>query len=340
MSQFLSEYSLFLAETATIVLAIVAVIIVIFALKGDSKDEEDLEIKSLNDKYDRYTETLQHATLPRHDRKTAHKLLKQQRKAHENMPVAERKRIFVIDFDGDLRASAATTLAQEITAISTVARASDEVFVRLYSTGGLVHGYGLAAAQLQRLNDKNIPLTVSVDKVAASGGYMMACVAQRIIASPFAIIGSIGVVAQIPNFHRFLQKHDVDFELLTAGKYKRTLTMFGENTDAAREKFQQEIESTHGLFKDFVSTHRPIVDIETVATGEYWHGKTAVDLKLVDALQTSDEYLLEKSREWNIYEIRVVPKRSWSDKFSSFVKQTISGTRQAVRQHLRETNLP
>ena len=108
--------------------------------------------------------------------------------------------------------------------------------------------YGLAASQMQRIRDKKLKLTVCVDKVAASGGYMMAVVADKIIAAPFAVLGSIGVLAQVPNFHRLLKKHDVDFEMLTAGKYKRTLTMFGENTDKGREKFQEDIEDTHVLF--------------------------------------------------------------------------------------------
>jgi serine protease SohB len=186
--------------------------------------------------------------------------------------------------------------------------------VRLESPGGLVHGYGLAASQLQRIRTAEVPLTVAVDKVAASGGYMMACVAQSIIAAPFAVIGSIGVVAQLPNFHRLLKKNDIDFELLTAGEHKRTLTVFGENTEQGREKFIEELEDTHQLFKDYVQSHRPELDISKVATGEVWYGQRALDVGLIDALQTSDAFIQEKLEEWDVYEVRFVHRKNWQEK--------------------------
>ena len=112
-----------------------------------------------------------------------------------------------------------------------------------------------------------IGMNATFDKVAASGGYMMACIGDRILSAPFAVLGSIGVVAQIPNLHRLLKKHDVDYEVLTAGEYKRTLTVFGENTDKGRQKFQEDLELTHVLFKDFVSRYRPQLDIDQVLGG-------------------------------------------------------------------------
>jgi serine protease SohB len=177
-----------------------------------------------------------------------------------------------------------------------------------------VHGYGLAASQLLRVKEAGIRLTVSVDKVAASGGYMMACVADTIIAAPFAIVGSIGVVAQLPNFHRLLKKNDIDFELHTAGEYKRTLTVFGENTDKAREKFQADIDDVHDLFKQFVAENRSTVSIDEVSTGEYWFGQRALEKRLVDRLCTSDSYLMEKSCDHDIVEVRYRARRSWQEK--------------------------
>ena len=185
----------------------------------------------------------------------------------------KQQRVFVLNFDGDWKASAVNLFREEITAILCVAKPQDEVVVRLESSGGVVHGYGLAASELQRIKDHHIPLTIAVDKVAASGGYMMACVADKILAAPFAIIGSIGVLAQLPNFHRFLKKHDVDFEQITAGQYKRTLSLFGENTSDGRKKFQTEINEAHQLFKQFITEHRPQIDIDKLATGEYWFGQ-------------------------------------------------------------------
>ena len=133
---------------------------------------------------------------------------------------------------------------------------------------------------------------------------MMACVADKILAAPFAVVGSIGVVAQVPNFHDLLEKHDIDVEVFTAGKYKRTVTVFGENTEEDKQKFQQELEETHKLFKDFVRKYRPSLDVEQVATGEHWYGEDAITRNLVDALQTSDSYILEKMTDSELYAIQ------------------------------------
>ncbi|MCP4842727.1 MAG: protease SohB, partial [Halieaceae bacterium] len=157
-------------------------------------------------------------------------------------------------------------------------------------------------------------LTIAVDKVAASGGYMMACVADRIVAAPFAVVGSIGVVAQLPNFHRLLKKNDIDFETLTAGQYKRTLTMFGENTDTGRTKFLEDLEETHELFKTFVSANRPALDIAKVATGEVWYGQTALDEGLVDEVLTSDALVQSRLEEWDVFEVCFRHKKNWQEK--------------------------
>ncbi|MCJ8273499.1 MAG: protease SohB, partial [Psychrosphaera sp.] len=205
-------------------------------------------------------------------------------------------------------------LREEITAVLTIANEKDEVLLKVESGGGVVHGYGLAASQMMRLKDANIPLTVSVDAVAASGGYMMACVADKIIAAPFAIIGSIGVMAQIPNFNKVLKKYDVDYELFTAGEYKRTVTMFGENDEKGRAKFKQELEEVHLLFKDFVVGNRASLDIDSVATGEHWYGSDALKKGLVDHLQTSDDYLMGKSKSHKVIGVKCSIKLGIAEK--------------------------
>ena len=214
------------------------------------------------------------------------------------------QKVFVLDFKGDIQASAVEQLREEITLVLATAKAGkDRVVVRLESPGGMVHGYGLAAAQLVRLRDAGFHVTIVVDKVAASGGYMMACIASEIISAPFAILGSIGVVAQVPNFNRLLKQHNVDFELYTAGEYKRTVTMFGENTPEGKAKFEEELQQTHALFKHFVEKYRPQLNVEKVATGEHWDGQDALDLNLVDKLQTSDEYILGLLLQHDVYVI-------------------------------------
>ena len=329
MSVFFAEYGLFLAKTLTIIFAIVAVVmgIILLASRGRDMGREHLDVKKLNQKFDDMADTIKLNTLDKDElkqleksEKKQHKIDKKRRKSGEIIP---RKRIYVLNFDGDIKASPLSSLRQEITAILPVATPDDEVFLNLQSGGGLVHSYGLAASQLIRLGQKNIPLTIAVDKIAASGGYMMACVADKIIAAPFSVIGSIGVIAQIPNFHRLLKKHDIEFEQLTAGEFKRTLTMFGENTDKAREKFKEELEDTHVLFKDFIKEHRPIVDIDKIATGEHWPAKRALELKLVDELITSDDYLLEQSKNKDLYEITYTIKKSLGVRMGWFIQSTI-----------------
>lgn len=323
MSDFLLQYGLFLAKTVTWVVAILFVVGgLVSAIRAarEQQTHEHLEAKSLNERLHNLAGDLQHQILPPQDFKQWQKQLnnedKKRRKQAHKHPEEARPRVFVLDFNGDIRASATENLREEISAVLQVTRPNDEVLLRLESEGGMVHAYGLASSQLRRLRDKKIKLTAAVDKVAASGGYMMACVADRIIAAPFAVVGSIGVVAQLPNFNRLLKKHDVDFELHTAGEHKRTLTIFGENTEPARAKFREELEDTHLLFKSFVIENRPQLDIAQVATGEHWFGRRALDLKLVDELQTSDDFLLQRVQSAELVHINYKRKQSLSDRLA------------------------
>jgi serine protease SohB len=314
MMDFLANYVVFLAKAATTVVAILVIFLgmVTIAMASKSKAREKLHVKHLNEKYQKMRHVLWEATLKKEEFK---KYRKQEKVAKKNQSAENKRKIFVISFKGDIKASAVKALRQEITAILTMATGLlDEVMVRLESPGGMMHAYGLAAAQLQRIRHKSLKLTVSVDQVAASGGYMMACVADQIIAAPFAVLGSIGVIAQLPNFHRVLKKNDIDFEQFTAGEYKRTVTLLGENTEKGRHKFQEEVDDAHQLFKNFVAENRPKVDIQQVATGEHWYGIRALQHQLVDTLQTSDDYLLSASEQAEIYEICYTTRKSLGDK--------------------------
>ena len=317
--EFLIEYGLFLAKVVTLVVALVILITLLISARQSGAQGEPgrLEVKHLNEAYEQITKSLNQAMMTPEGQKSAQKAAKKVEKQRlkaekaamkrssneaETNPAAA-SRVFVLNFEGDIEASAVSSLRQEVTAVLAVATAEDEVLLRLESAGGVVHGYGLAASQLRRITKQGIKLTVSVDKVAASGGYMMACIADQIIAAPFAVLGSIGVVAQVPNFNRLLKSQQVDVELHTAGAHKRTLTMFGENTEEGRQKFKDELEEVHQLFKGFVSDNRPKVDIEIVATGEAWYGQRALEQQLIDEIQTSDEYLIDKMPTAAVYEI-------------------------------------
>ncbi len=329
MIEFLKDYGLFLAKTVTVVLAIVFIVRGMLAAVQHEREmsREKITVKKLNRHYEYLHDVLREEMTSVFERKQIIKEKKQQWKEEKKKAKAgeltEKRKIFVLNFRGDIKASAVASLREEVTAILTVAKPTDEVVVRLESSGGVVYGYGLAASQLQRFKQKNIPLTISVDKVAASGGYLMACVADRILAAPFAVVGSIGVISQVPNFNRLLKKYDIDYEEITAGEYKRTLSIFGENTEKGRQKFVEQMEEVHTSFKDFLQEHRPQIELAAAATGEYWYGKRALDLKLVDQLTTSDDYLFAANESSDIYEITYKPKETLREKLAAGLEESL-----------------
>ncbi|EGN76286.1 ClpP class periplasmic serine protease [Idiomarina sp. A28L] len=320
MLELLGEYGIFLLKVATIVIGIMLILgMIINSASRQKKHSGELKIENLSESLKKICEQMKLEMLSDKERKKAKKATKKA-KAKEVFD----KRVFVIDFKGSMDAHETESLRREVTAILAIADVDkDEVLLRLESPGGVVHGYGLAAAQLKRLRDKGLKLTISVDKVAASGGYMMACIGDRIVAAPFAVLGSIGVLAQIPNFHRLLKKNDIDFEQITAGEYKRTLTLFGKNTDKGREKFQDDIESIHGLFKDFVQEHRTGLNIDDVATGEVWYGQAALDKGLIDDIKTSDDLLLEAIDRAQVFKVTYKEKAKLSERFTQGAQSSI-----------------
>ena len=344
MIEFLFDYGLFAAKLATIVIAILVVVVVsvMATLRVRKSRKGHIETTRVNDEIDAMRIALDAGvsdpdTFKLHlkqkyrqeklERKARRKALKLSARgdADGETQTEVKPRVFILDFKGDLRALAVARLRKEITAVLSMARPDDEVVVRLESHGGMVHAYGLASSQLQRIKEHDIGLTVCVDKVAASGGYMMACVANKILAAPFAILGSIGVVAQLPNFNRLLKKHDIDFEMITAGEYKRTLTILGENTDKGREKLTEEVEDIHLLFKEFVTQHRPGLDIDRVATGEAWFGQRALDLSLVDELITSDEYIAKACEAADVFEVRYVERKPLPERLGIVLQEAVDG---------------
>lgn len=331
--EFISVYGLFLAKVATVVLAIAALAILAVSL-GQRKNRQkgELQLTDLGEQYREMQRDMRLARMDAAEQKVWLKQFKKQTKADDKLKKQRAKSgavevtkpcLYVLDFKGSMDAHEVTSLREEISAVLAVASAQDEVLLRLESPGGVVHGYGLAASQLERLRKGGIRLTVAVDKVAASGGYMMACVADRIVAAPFAIIGSIGVVAQIPNFHRLLKKNDIDVELHTAGQFKRTLTLFGENTEQGREKFREDLNETHELFKRFVHEQRPSLDIDSVATGEHWFGSQAKEKGLVDAIGTSDDLLIAELDNHEVIAVRYTRRKRLMDRFTGSAAESV-----------------
>jgi serine protease SohB len=324
VSEFAASYGLFLLELVT-VLGLLALVVVLATLSARRAGHgEGITIKHLNKQYEETANSLRRVLLGKEFRKRAKAERKQRKQAEKKQDKATRAKLFVLDFKGDIRASATASLREEISAVLAVAAEGDRVLLRLENAGGAVHEHGLAASQLRRLRDRGIELLVAVDKVAASGGYLMACMADRVIAAPFAIVGSIGVLAQLPNFHRWLEDKGIDFEQITAGRFKRTLTLFGENTEEGREKLKQEIEEVHELFKTQIAEHRPQVDIEAVSTGEHWYGLRALELKLVDEIRTSDDFLIEAAKDADLYLISYRRRKQWLERVMSGAEGLLS----------------
>lgn len=315
MSDFFSAYGLFLAQLVTLV-GIVLIVAAVFGSARRSSQPDGLRVRHLNKQFRDTANTLKRNLL---DKQRFKKDAKEQKKAlkQREKDKARRGRVFVLDFKGDIRATATASLRREVSAVLSVASENDRVLLRLENAGGMVHEHGLAASQLVRIKQRGIPLTVAIDKVAASGGYLMACVADRIMAAPFAIVGSIGVVTQLPNFHRLLENKGVDFEQITAGPYKRTLTLFGENTDEARQKVREDLEEVHAIFKEQIHEHRPRIDLERVSTGEHWYGVRALQLELVDEIRTSDDYLIAEAENNELYHVSYKRRRGFMERLFS-----------------------
>ena len=325
----------FAAKGLVVFLVAAATLAFIALLARRQSGRARLEVRPLNQRFEALGDAVRAGILQKKELKQ----LRRTRKAERAHPPEGQPRVFVVDFQGDLLATAVTSLREEVSAIAAAATAGDEVVVRLESSGGAVPHYGLAAAQLARLKERKLKLTVCIDRVAASGGYMMACVGDRIVAAPFAIIGSIGVVAQVPNLHRLLKKHEIDFEEATAGEFKRTVSIFGEISEKGRRKFQDQLEETHALFKDFVKTQRPALDIDRVATGEYWLGRRGLELGLIDGLSTSDDYLLSRAQAARLFAVSFKPEQSWRTRLGRLSAHVVDRAVLALLDRLQRLEL-
>tara|TARA_R110002110_G_scaffold66276_2_gene181742 strand:- start:1103 stop:1984 length:882 start_codon:yes stop_codon:yes gene_type:complete len=224
-------------------------------------------------------------------------------------------KLFVLSFRGDVMATQASALSEEITAVLSGANpATDEVMIRVESPGGAVHAYGYASSQINRLKAAKIPVTICVDKIAASGGYMMACLGDQILAAPYAVLGSIGVVAEFMNFNSLLKQMGISYQQYTAGKYKRTVGPLGPITEEGETKFNNDLQRVHVLFKEHVQRFRADVNIDDIATGEHWYGIDAKEKGLVDHIATSEDYILHAISQREVLSVRYAPPRNFGDR--------------------------
>lgn len=334
------EVLIFALKALVIVLSLGALILLIATVAMKASEKNELSIEPLHKKFKDTGHFLKSFLV---DKEQWKKTLKEEKKINKKKAKSEKtdkqKNVFVLNFKGDIHATQVDQLREEVSAILLSANTQDEVVVKIESPGGVVHGYGLAAAQLIRIREKGLKLTVCVDQVAASGGYMMACVANEVIAAPFAILGSIGVLAQVPNFNKVLKKYDVEYKEYTAGEFKRTVSMFGEITPQGEQRFRERLGDTHVLFKSFVHRFRPQINLEQVATGEYWFGEECLKLGLADKLMTSDDYILSFPEGTPVFELKYEIKKNWSDKFSHILGSAIEKAVVQIASMIQKTNI-
>lgn len=330
-----AEYGIFVLKIVTILVSLLLFIAVLAQIKGKSPSRDPIVLEKLNDSYRElklaWLQTFagEGKAYDKEQLKAEKKAMKTEKKSHKNMAKRKRK-VFVLQFNGNIKADAVATMREEISAILQVASKEDEVVLNLESPGGVVAGYGLAAAQLSRIRDAGIKLTVCVDKVAASGGYLMAVVADKIIAAPFAVIGSIGVIAQIPNVHELLKKNHVEVIELTAGKHKRPLSVLGQSTQEGKQHVKEQLQLIHEQFKSLVLQYRPDLDITQIATGDYWTAENALKYRLVDELQTSDAYIQQSLQIADVYAVKTEKKPKLKDKLAG----TVLGLWEACLDHV------
>lgn len=332
-----SDYFLFLLKSITVVMAIVIIAgtIIRATKEGHEPSQGKLSITRLNKALEAIRLRMQQETLGKKALKKEVKALKEQHKK-EDKSNDDKPNAYTIRFKGDIQASQVDALRQEVTAILTTAKAGEEVVISIESPGGAVPGYGLAASQILRLKEADLKVTACVDQVAASGGYMMACVADRILAAPFSIVGSIGVLSQVPNIHRFLKRFDVDVDVLTAGKHKAPMTLMGENTEEGKQKHVQDLNAIHTRFKELVKLHREELNIDDVSEGDFWLAEDALKLNLVDEISTSDAYIMSLCAQANVYRVQWQPHKS----FEQRIKGATSALMSAMENRLMQRPLP
>lgn len=329
-----AEYGAFVLKTITLVTILVIGLIAIARASqgnraGSKKSGGRLQVDKLNDRLDTSADQVRQVVMSKKAYKSHHKTLKADKKAAGDQSSPQ---VWVLRFKGDMHASQVDNLRREVTALIQVSSASDEVVLVLESPGGAVSGYGLAASQLVRLKEAGLSLTVCVDKVAASGGYMMACIADRIIAAPFAVVGSIGVLAQVPNIHKLLQRHQIDVEVLTAGKHKAPMTLMGEKTEEGRQKLLEDLKAIHERFRDLVGRYRPQLDLAAVTEGDFWLAEDALALGLVDQLETSDAYLLTKAKSSDVVSVSWVPQIGVDQRLKKAFSSSVQGAVDSLSQ--------
>lgn len=322
----------FLLKTSIVVIAAVYLIAMFFReIRASSLTQKRILVQRYADAVRKLSEPLLHRSLAPSQWTARAKSEKRRKKKEAAQTQSPKERIWVLDFEGDVNASAVRDLKDEITALLQVAKPNDQVLVRLESGGGTVVGYGLGASHLERIRNAGMRLVTGVDKVAASGGYMMAAVGDEILAAPFAVIGSIGVIATVPNIRPLLDEKGVRVLEVTAGEYKRTITPFSDVTPERLGKLQDQLSEVHELFKSHVAARRPALDIDGIATGEYWYGTTAQTLGLVDQITTTDDWLLKRLESHDIFLVRTLrPGRKMMqtvERLAAKVGMTILGSR-------------
>ena len=172
------------------------------------------------------------------------------------------------------------------------------ILVRIDSPGG-----GVAPSQeiydaLKRAREKGKPVVASIGSLGASGGYYIACAADKIVADPGSVTGSIGVIMQFPVIRDLLRKLGIDYEVIKSGEFKDIASPLRPMTDKERRLLKEVILDVYSQFVDVVAESRglPKDSVLKIADGRILSGRQAYELGLVDTLG-SQKVALDIARE-------------------------------------------
>ena len=203
------------------------------------------------------------------------------------------------------------------------------VAVSINSPGGSPVQSHLIYSYIRQLAEKNkVKVIIFAEDVAASGGYLISCAGDEIYANSSSIIGSIGVISASFGFKDLIQKIGVERRVYTAGKNKSTLDPFVEEKEEDVKRLKNILQlELHADFIKVVETSRgsKLKDPEknNIFTGEFWTGKTALGLGLIDGIGNADQILKEKFGEKVIIKNFEKPKGFIARKLSSSIPDPV-----------------
>ncbi|WP_343192796.1 S49 family peptidase [Buchnera aphidicola (Taiwanaphis decaspermi)] len=301
--EFIYSYILFIIKTLSVLffLHLFSKIIIIYILKkNDIYLNNTLKVELLNNHYKKLKNDLS--------------FFQKKKIINQKNVYNKKSNLYILDYNDKIKKNKIKKLREEISSIILVAKKNDEVLLRLENTSDIVYEYGLVIAQLQRLRKKGIKLIISIDKIVSNGGYIIACVADHISASPFSIIGPINIVVNIPNIDKYTQTSNLNNQLNDCNTFTK-LTLIKNNTKIYVNKIFNKLDIKKYIRNSFIKDMRPSLNLNKIFNQNYWIGENAINEKLIDSINTSDDILFSKKDTHNLLKIKYVYKSNIVEKY-------------------------